>query len=71
MLSGVGGQIDFMRGAALGLDGLGKPILAMTSATKRGESKIVPVLKEGQTLTTVQQSISKPWSFYRAIDFSS
>ena len=47
VLSGVGGQIDFMRGAALGLDGLGKPILAMTSATKRGESKIVPVLKPG------------------------
>jgi len=37
-----------MRGAALGLDGLGKAILAMPSATKRGESKIVPVLKEGQ-----------------------
>jgi len=47
-MSGVGGQIDFMRGAALGLDGLGKPILAMSSATKKGESKIVPVLKQGQ-----------------------
>ena len=46
--AGVGGQIDFMRGAALGLDGLGKPILAMPSATKKGESKIVPVLKPGQ-----------------------
>ena len=48
VLIGVGGQIDFMRGAALGLDGLGKPILAMPSATKKGESKIVPVLKQGQ-----------------------
>jgi len=47
MLTGVGGQIDFMRGAALGHDGLGKPILAMQSATKRGESKIVPLLKPG------------------------
>jgi len=47
LLTGVGGQIDFMRGAALGLDGLGKPILAMPSATKKGESKIVPVLKPG------------------------
>jgi len=47
-LLGVGGQIDFMRGAALGLDGLGKPIMAMPSATKRGESKIVSVLKPGQ-----------------------
>ena len=46
-LSGVGGQIDFLRGAALGHDGLGKPILALNSVTKRGESKIVPFLKEG------------------------
>ena len=46
-LSGVGGQIDFLRGAALGFDGLGKPILALNSVTKRGESKIVPFLKEG------------------------
>ena len=46
-LSGVGGQIDFLRGAALGHDGLGKPILALNSVTKRGGSKIVPFLKEG------------------------
>lgn len=45
--SGVGGQVDFLRGAALGHDGLGKPILALNSVTKRGESKIVPFLKEG------------------------
>ena len=36
-----------MRGAALGTDGLGKPILAMPSTTNKGESKIVPFLKEG------------------------
>lgn len=46
-LSGVGGQVDFLRGAALGHDGQGKPILALNSVTKRGESKIVPFLKEG------------------------
>ena len=45
---GVGGQVDFVRGAALGTDGLGKPILAMASTTKKGESKIVPFLKEGK-----------------------
>ena len=50
LYSGVGGQIDFMSGAAQGLDGLGKPIIAMQSATKRGESKIVPVLKSGMRL---------------------
>ena len=47
MFAGVGGQIDFLRGAALCNDGLGKPILAMPSTTKKGESKIVPFIKEG------------------------
>ena len=47
-LPGVGGQVDFLRGAALGHDGLGKPILALNSVTKRGESKVVPFLKEGR-----------------------
>ena len=46
---GVGGQVDFVRGAALGTDGLGKPILAMASTTAKGQSKIVPFLKEGKT----------------------
>ena len=41
--SGVGGQIDFMRGAALSKNG--KPIIAMNSMTKSGASKIVPYLK--------------------------
>ena len=45
--AGVGGQVDFIRGAALGLDGLGKPILAMPSVTSKGESKVVPFLKQG------------------------
>jgi acyl-CoA hydrolase len=48
MYSGFGGQIDFIRGAALGLDGKGKPIIAMPSVTKRGESKIVNILKIGK-----------------------
>jgi len=45
--AGVGGQMDFIRGAAIGIDGLGKPIIAMPSVTDRGESKIVSVLKPG------------------------
>ena len=44
---GVGGQVDFIRGAALGLDGQGKPILAMPSVMSRGESKIVSFIKKG------------------------
>lgn len=47
LYSGFGGQIDFIRGAAVGLDGEGKAIIAMPSATRRGESKIVPILKSG------------------------
>lgn len=48
--SGFGGQVDFIRGAAEGLDGLGVPIIAMPSTTAKGESKIAPVLKPGKLL---------------------
>jgi len=52
--SGFGGQVDFLRGAALGLDGKGKPILAMPSTTNKGLSKIVPTLKTGAGVTTTR-----------------
>lgn len=55
--SGFGGQIDFIRGAALGLDGLGKPIIAMPSATRRGETKIVPTLKLGSGVVTTRAHV--------------
>ncbi|KAL5282769.1 hypothetical protein ACFFRR_005687 [Megaselia abdita] len=45
--SGFGGQVDFIRGAAEGFDGKGKPIIAMPSVTAKGESKISPILKPG------------------------
>lgn len=48
--SGFGGQVDFIRGAAEGFDGKGKPIIAMQSTSPKGVSKIVPVLKEGKSL---------------------
>lgn len=48
MYSGFGGQVDFIRGAAEGFDGKGKPIIAIPSVTKRNESKIVPTLKTGR-----------------------
>ncbi|KAH7710979.1 Protein C44B7.10 [Aphelenchoides avenae] len=51
-LSGFGGQVDFIRGAAIGNDGLGKPIIALTSLTKYGGSKIVPFIKEGAGVVT-------------------
>jgi acyl-CoA hydrolase len=55
--SGVGGQIDFMRGAALSDDGLGKPILAMPSTTTKGVSKIVPMLKPGAGVVTTRAHV--------------
>ena len=53
--SGVGGQMDFIRGAALSEGG--KPIIAMPSTTKDGISKIVPVLKEGAGVTTTRAHV--------------
>jgi acyl-CoA hydrolase len=48
--SGVGGQVDFMRGSALSEGG--KPIIALPSTTTKGETKIVPTLKPGASVTT-------------------
>jgi 4-hydroxybutyrate CoA-transferase len=48
--SGVGGQVDFIRGAALSQGG--KPIIALNSATSRGQSRIVAQLKPGASVTT-------------------
>jgi acyl-CoA hydrolase len=50
--SGVGGQMDFIRGAALS-DG-GKPIIALPSATKKGVSKIVTEVKSGAGIVTTR-----------------
>ncbi|KXJ11048.1 uncharacterized protein LOC110244318 [Exaiptasia diaphana] len=57
MYSGVGGQIDFLRSAALGFDGLGKPILAINSTTGKGLSKIVPFIKQGAGVVTTRAHI--------------
>lgn len=55
--SGFGGQLDFLRGAAIGLDGKGKPILAMSSTTTKGVSKICPYIKEGAGVVTTRGHI--------------
>ncbi|MFB9051525.1 acetyl-CoA hydrolase/transferase family protein [Formosa undariae] len=52
MLSGVGGQMDFMRGAALSEGG--KPIIAINSKTLKGVSKIVPTLRVGAGVVTTR-----------------
>lgn len=53
--SGVGGQMDFIRGASLSEGG--KAIIAMPSVTKRGESKIAKFLKEGAGVTTTRAHV--------------
>lgn len=50
--SGIGGQMDFMRGAALSEGG--KPIIAMPSVTPKGISKITPMLKNGAGVVTTR-----------------
>jgi Acetyl-CoA hydrolase len=55
MYSGVGGQMDFMRGASLSEGG--KPIIALPSVTNRGESKIVPFLKAGAGVVTTRAHV--------------
>lgn len=50
--SGIGGQMDFMRGAALSEGG--KPIIAITSRTNKGVSRIVPTLQSGAGVVTTR-----------------
>lgn len=52
IISGVGGQMDFMRGAALSKGG--KPLIAMRSTCKNGTSKIVNSLKIGSGVVTTR-----------------
>jgi acyl-CoA hydrolase len=53
--SGVGGQMDFIRGASLSHGG--KPIIALKSRTKEGFSKIVPFLKQGAGVVTTRAHV--------------
>lgn len=53
--SGIGGQMDFMRGAALANGG--KPIIALPSTTSKGTSKITDFLKEGAGITTTRAHV--------------
>lgn len=55
IISGVGGQMDFMRAAALSEGG--KPILALTSLSKNGQSRIRPVLNSGAGVVTTRAHI--------------
>ncbi|MBK5252043.1 MAG: acetyl-CoA hydrolase/transferase family protein [Peptostreptococcaceae bacterium] len=54
--SGVGGQLDFLRGALLSSNG--KPVIALPSTAKGGTvSRIVATLKLGTPVTTTRQDV--------------
>lgn len=50
--SGIGGQMDFMRGAAISEGG--KPIIAIPSRTKKGVPRITPLLHAGAGVVTTR-----------------
>ena len=55
LYSGVGGQMDFIRGASLSEGG--KAIIALPSITKKGISRIVPSLKPGAGVVTTRAHV--------------
>ncbi|MGV3527061.1 MAG: acetyl-CoA hydrolase/transferase family protein [Candidatus Sericytochromatia bacterium] len=53
--SGVGGQMDFMRGATLSEGG--KPIIALPATTRQGQSRLVAQLQPGASVTTTRAHV--------------
>ncbi len=53
--SGVGGQMDFVRGASLSEGG--KPIFALPSVTRKGQSRLVAMLQPGASVVTTRAHV--------------
>lgn len=64
--SGVGGQVDFVRGASLSPGG--KAIIAMQSVTNKGISKIAPVLTSGAGVVTTRAHVQWIVTEYGAVN---
>jgi len=65
--SGIGGQMDFVRGAAMSRRG--KPIIALPSTAARGTvSRIVPELKAGAGVVTTRGHVHWVVTEYGAVD---
>lgn len=64
--SGIGGQMDFMRGASLSEGG--KSVIAMPSTTREGASRIVANLKEGAGVVTTRGHIHYVATEYGIVD---
>ena len=65
--SGIGGQVDFIRGASKSEGG--KPIIALPSTTKNDTiSRIVPVLKPGAGIVTSRGDVDYVVTEYGAVN---
>ncbi|MDX1911367.1 MAG: acetyl-CoA hydrolase/transferase C-terminal domain-containing protein [Saprospiraceae bacterium] len=64
--SGVGGQMDFIRGASLSKNG--KPVIALTSRTQKGIPRIVPLLKPGAGVVTTRAHVHYVVTEYGAVN---
>lgn len=64
--SGVGGQIDFIRGA--GYSKGGKPIIAIPSVTEKGISKISPILLPGSGVVSTRSNMHWIVTEYGAVN---
>jgi acyl-CoA hydrolase len=66
IFSGIGGQLDFQLGARFSEGG--KAILAFTSETNKGESRIVPFIKKGAAVTTSREHVDWIVTEYGAVN---
>jgi acyl-CoA hydrolase len=66
ILSGVGGQMDFVRGATLAPEG--RSIIALPSRTSAGEPRIVAALRPGAAVTTTRSHVQYVVTEYGVAD---
>lgn len=66
VISGTGGQLDFIRGASMSRKG--KSIVALTSRARNGHSKLVPLLKHGAGVVTPRASLQWVVTEYGAVN---
>ena len=67
--SGIGGQLDFIRGSARSRGQGGKPIIALPSTAKGGkETRIVPYIKEGAGVVTSRGDVHFIATEYGIVD---
>ena len=66
IFSGTGGQLDFVRGAAMSEEGVS--MIALASRTKKGKSKIVPTLAPGAGVVTPRADVHWIVTEYGAVN---